>query len=607
MRLHQRDFVELALEQFAGGQPCMLNMDGTGSGKTLQQLALAHDYRAAHPNARVLIVTKNTKIIRNAHIPDARKYGMEVVPAAEPADTTAPGVYITTPSRLSAFERESFDLVIVDESHIFKNDTQQTKAGTQVLRNAKHRALFSATPLDKPTHMEYLCESLDLNFQAVIGYLGYAPAPQGGYRSTLPAHEVAARVEGIFDALTRDGLAVKRERQMDNLDLVYRAVTLDPAVQERYDRVLQQARDEWEATPTKKGRLLLSLRRLAEEGKIDAAMQSLAEGLEAGQSVVLFASRVNNSAIPGDTNEYSIGTLTEISRRLTEQGIAHSKVFGGADDAKNEEEIRKFQDGRTRVILTTPESGGTGISLDDHSGTAPRKAICMTTPFSAMEFVQLPGRIDRMNTKSRATFEVLVSDTHTDRWSAGIIFNKMSALGAAVKGQVERLAPENPDAAVGVQAPRPFNLSEFQRGAKRSPAVAAGLQRPGPDGWPAHLATVGKATDETPHKIMVHYPLTAQVDYAPYIPVSTSGQPDPMAGPWLDARLGFGKYSGQLLSAVHRQDPGYVAKLARDLYPKQLVGFSAAQAKGIEFFTLKSMHKAELLLRKLTRRVWGSV
>ena len=47
---------------------------------------------------------------------------------------------------------------------------------------------------------------------------------------------------------------------------------------------------------------------------------------------------------------------------------------------------------------STPETGGTGVSLDDLYGDAPRSMIVITPPFSALEFVQMAGRVNRLTT-----------------------------------------------------------------------------------------------------------------------------------------------------------------------------------------------------------------
>ncbi|UCE66562.1 MAG: strawberry notch C-terminal domain-containing protein, partial [Candidatus Zixiibacteriota bacterium] len=97
-------------------------------------------------------------------------------------------------------------------------------------------------------------------------------------------------------------------------------------------------------------------------------------------------------------------------------------------------EIDDFQSGKNKVIIATPESGRTGINLDDTVGDKPRSMIMMTAPFSANEVIQMFGRVNRLKTKSRSDITTLFTDTEVDRWNKGIIVNKMATLGASVSG-----------------------------------------------------------------------------------------------------------------------------------------------------------------------------
>lgn len=106
------------------------------------------------------------------------------------------------------------------------------------------------------------------------------------------------------------------------------------------------------------------------------------------------------------------------------------------------DDIRAFQEGRKRILIATTEAGGTGISLDDTVGNAPRTVIIMTAPFSSVEVVQMLGRINRAQTKSRQRAYFLWVNVPIDKRLRDIIASKLKVLGAAVQGEVKKVSVE---------------------------------------------------------------------------------------------------------------------------------------------------------------------
>jgi tRNA nucleotidyltransferase/poly(A) polymerase len=66
--------------------------------------------------------------------------------------------------------------------------------------------------------------------------------------------------------------------------------------------------------------------------------------------------------------------------------------------------------------------------------------VMMTPPFSAVDFIQIMGRGHRLSTKSRTETVLVGTDTYVDQWNRGIIANKLTVLGASVKGDYEALS-----------------------------------------------------------------------------------------------------------------------------------------------------------------------
>jgi hypothetical protein len=122
-------------------------------------------------------------------------------------------------------------------------------------------------------------------------------------------------------------------------------------------------------------------------------------------------------------------------------------------------EVAKFQKGETRIALATPEKGGAGLSLDDTVGDSPRTMIVMTPLFSGTDNVQLPGRINRMSTKSPSRVVYVLADTAIDEWNKGIITEKMKTLNAVVRGDISKLDLDDMDRDVGAEAlPEPERI-----------------------------------------------------------------------------------------------------------------------------------------------------
>jgi hypothetical protein len=457
LKNHQADFINLSMQRFEDGEHGMANFDATGTGKTREQLGLAETYMEHHPGETVLICTENTRIIKGSFAKDgaAMKVGMKLVKTAD--DITGPGIHICRYRDLPKLHKKfgSMGLTLFDESHNMKNSTMSRKArlGLTLAQQSKHCAVFSATPIDKAVHMKYVCSVFNLNYQKTMKFLGYKRERVGkvyAWGRSVDAIEAAGRLDSIFKAFTERGNLVKREVPMDGLGLQLDEVKMDDMYQSRYDAATEKMKKELEfADPNERGltkaRWLMRIRALLEEAKLDHTTDLIKKAVKGGRQVVIFAERVNDSMIKdlesGHLTKFSGGTLNELQKRLTKLGIPFGSVFGSKK--KGQSDIKSFQDGKHKVIITTPKSGGTGINLDDTGGKAPRTAIIMTPPFSAVDFVQMLGRVHRLTTKSKSEAHFLNTGTVVDEWNKGIIANKLVTLGGTVKGDYEALSMDD--------------------------------------------------------------------------------------------------------------------------------------------------------------------
>jgi superfamily II DNA or RNA helicase len=413
LRSHQKDFVNLAIENFFDKKDkAIFNLDGTGAGKTLQELGLAQTYLKQKSDKPVLIITENKRIIDTAFMNDASLVDIDIFHVNSEKEIKKNNIYITTYNRLKDFQKKDFGLVIFDESHNLKNKSKKTEYGETIIEKADNIGLFSATPIDKGNQIGYIAKSFQLKKTPLMKALGYGLEKQhvgaGRYITTWKAQEnpeeIANRIDALFTNLTKEGQAIKREVSLDNVDTKIIDIDLTNEQQQKFNIAYNNFLEEVNDNPKTTASGLMKLRNFVEELKIDATVNKILNDLKTNskKQIVLFATRVNDSEI---YDEESLGTLKEISKRLKEQGIEHVNVF--ANNKQAAKDIENFQNGDVRVILTTPQSGGTGLSLDDTTGDRPRKAIVMTPPFSAMDFIQMGGRINRLNTKSKAEIEML--------------------------------------------------------------------------------------------------------------------------------------------------------------------------------------------------------
>ncbi len=512
LKQHQRDFVNLGIQKFLEGKHGVSCFDGTGAGKTMEEIAMAETYRTQAPGATVFIVTESTRIVSNAFLKDGAtlKVGMNFVTKGD--EIKGPGIYVMRYMDLVAMKDKfpQCNLAIFDEAHNLKNPRISAKAklGLKLMGSARNTACFTATPIDKPSHMQYICDSYNLDHKKVMKFLGYAKVNVAGHKiwgTNSSATEVAERLDAVFRTFTEQGLMVKREVPMDGMDLSFQTADMAPDMMTRYEKAIGDMKTDIDsAEPKAKGLTkaiwLMRIRGMLEEAKIPHAINAVDEALKKGRQVVMFATRVNDTLIRQMAQEtgskqavakaeefikFATGTLKNMGEQLKAKGIDFTPVFGA--DKHAIQGIKDFQAGKTKVLLTTPQSGGTGISLDDQVGNAPRTMVMMTPPFSAVDFVQIMGRGHRLSTKSRTETVLIGTNTYVDQWNRGIIANKLTTLGASVKGDYEALSVEDletvenmdpQDAAkflsekhkalkanqsVPVKTVPPFNMQSFQK------------------------------------------------------------------------------------------------------------------------------------------------
>jgi hypothetical protein len=191
-------------------------------------------------------------------------------------------------------------------------------------------------------------------------------------------------------------------------------------------------------------RTILDQRRQLEPYKVPEAVSVALESMKKGNQVVVFADRINESTVyqvDGEGKDRpklmsSEGTIRLIRDQLIAAGVSSDDIveLHGNADLPAPEAMSQFQSGNKKVILTTAQSGGTGINLDDVIGNAPRTLISMTPNFSANDFMQMVGRVWRSQTASIPEIFCLFSQLEIDKWGKDLLASKLAILGATVGG-----------------------------------------------------------------------------------------------------------------------------------------------------------------------------
>lgn len=160
---------------------------------------------------------------------------------------------------------------------------------------------------------------------------------------------------------------------------------------------------------------ILYARMRAELSKVPVLIELALAGLSEGHSVVIFC-----NFLP------TIKALTSIRTDLADAEI----ISGAQDITERNEVLDRFQKDKTRVIISTIDSGGAGISLHDVTGKHPRLALLCPT-WRATTFRQAIGRVWRAGAKTKA-IQMLV-------YSAGSIEERVAERVRAKLGQIDQI------------------------------------------------------------------------------------------------------------------------------------------------------------------------
>lgn len=505
--------------------------DGPGFGKTAQELAVADQYRKQGLGERILIVTQNKQVAETRFKADAARMGID------------PNIFtLTTFTSLKNLTQRDWDLVIYDEAHNLKNGSAQKSMAAARLR-AKHELFATATPMDRPTGAAYFLSKITgKDYLQIARELGYT-FQQREDPLTREIHEYAVPLPGMNwqkiwnnimahrDAAVSAGAMIRREYPFygevntHNLPMEFDSKMEQERLIKYYDNLIERAR-----TPTAKrnyaGQKTLTLSRWSEQRKLKAAVDMAEEHLKKGGQVIIVAETDKRQSFPqpiagsepGPPDEYGRprwyvdGAITQLNRMLAERGI--TDIADIHDPTKNTIalEVGKFQRGEDRVALATPQSGGTGIDLDDVKGDRPRLMIALSKNFAGDTFEQLVGRVSRMNTASPAEVRFLnLRDSFADERRNDVLDKKVRTLKAIQGGEeVDVAGGFDPNA--GIKGGGGGGSAPFMEPEAAAPPEAQAEQPPAPAEGEVQLGSGG--TVRTPTQPSAPTPVAATPEEA---------------------------------------------------------------------------------------------
>ena len=422
--------------------------DGTGVGKTRQELAIADKYKQL-TGKEVLIVTENEGIIKNNFNRDAEAMGIN-----------PKSINMTTYSqvRTGKFADNEYGLVIFDEAHNLKNIESQQSIQASKLK-ADQRIFATATPMDTPHGAVYFISAVTGRPEKEIyNRLGFRVKDVVDPRTNLVVgreivldkgnspEQVRHNIIEIRNDIIEKGAMLRREypfwgtfteaqQQISNQEFDEHT-----AINEYWDEQLEQnANENGNIPPAVKmvinGQRSNEMSRFSEGTKVDAVYNQVLQDVKDGKKVVVIAEFIKPTYIKGLGREIPqfIGTIVP---KLEAAGLRVAKIYG-ANKTQKAKANKMFQAGEVDVVVGTPKSASTGIDLDDQFGTQPRKLYMVTPNYSGNTFQQILGRVSRRNTKSPAEVVLVYNNTSNDIRRREIVDKKLAVLRAIQEGRIE--------------------------------------------------------------------------------------------------------------------------------------------------------------------------
>lgn len=480
----QKQVVQLALSALQQGDG-MVIASATGSGKTYTSTAVIKEFQKDRPNARILYVSKNRKLLKKTKgvAEGTFGFGMELEAPKDHAQTGVWGVSYMGMMQDSIYKQMKWDLVVADESgearNWFQDANKQGKLLIDVIRNSGKAVYLSATPFHSPAEYGYL-EKLKL-------------WPQGMFDKWIAdnfAHEttndgkVIARLDPGKQAKLRQqlierGQLISQAISYDGFTAHFGVVPISDSMKRGLDRIREgfaRARAEF----LKKGKKGLAEKTAAfeavytksflERERLPQAIELARKARSQGWQVGIFSEHSAEDLFrrerdeEGNRSTYQelddgmdgqlskiIPPFPDVYRTLREEFGSQIGDYSGRGNtqAERDKALTDFLKGETPMLYTTYAAGGIGLDMHDadfpdlgiKGGDKPRVFVFLGPPYSGVLLEQAMGRGWRFGVKSNVHAVFLASDAEPDvRLMQTKVGPRMKALRAAVLGERDSLA-----------------------------------------------------------------------------------------------------------------------------------------------------------------------
>ena len=477
---HQAEDVGLVMDAMHRGEEAFLLGNSTGTGKTYVAAATL----ASVKPERALVVVMNQGLIDQWQ-GDAGKFGVEVKKEFGPE----PGIYATTYAGLDKLVKERglngigrFNMVIYDEPHMqIMKPGSRGKLADDVSKLSPFSLYMTATPAEEPQQMPYLSR-LNLWKRFTSGDQrrwmeehGVQYVPQRTFRGDIVtvkvfrgnARQKTEHMARLRAEIVGPGKGVFRELQIDPSVAPLTSKFHTTSGASTFTDQVTRALGALQHLPNRSIFAAVKVniaKRLLDYEKLDPAVDMAVESIRKGQRVAAFVSNVapfkfehpeeedepeagmrqsqvrdavvnafRQAGLRGELPspvEYMVSKLRE---RLGDDKAVY-EYTGEVSDAKRRKIKKAFQAGELKAIVATIAAGGTGLSLHDTIGVAPRTQINVGLPWTGRDLSQLLGRTYRIGVRSAVHHTFLLTPDPREQKVATRVAGKLQSMGAFVHG-----------------------------------------------------------------------------------------------------------------------------------------------------------------------------
>lgn len=320
-------------------------------------------------------------------------------------------------------------VIIFDEVHRCKSyKTQNAQMLVAAAEQNKKVIAMSATIGHNPIHMYALGRVLKL-FNNTKGYFKWI-FDHGVYKGAWGGLEFngdSDKLKMINKLLyPRHGSRVSI-KQLGNLfpdnKVIVDAYNMNGNAKE-IDRVYSNMKKELHKFYKQKGKIsdhhlaiMQKARQEVELLKVPVFVEMVNDAIESGHSVAVF---VNYNQ-----------TVKALSKRLKTNCL----VWGGNKPGERDQNIERFQNDESRVIICNIAAGGVGISLHDLNGKFSRVSI-ISPDWSAQNLLQALGRIHRAGSKSKAVQKIVFAADTIEENICEVVREKIENIGILNDGDL---------------------------------------------------------------------------------------------------------------------------------------------------------------------------